>query len=63
MTEPNPGYDATYHDDFDFTVEKLAWTDAMLVCYFELKRERTIADLRALDRLLGREQTIPKRVR
>ena len=63
MTEPNSWHDATYHDDFDFTVERSAITDAMMFRYFELKRERTIADLRALDRLLGREQTIPKRVR
>lgn len=31
--------------------------------YYRLKRERTIAELRELDRILGRKQTIPERVR
>ena len=35
----------------------------VLADYYENERRRVIAKLRDLDRLLGREQTIPERVR
>ncbi len=62
MNEPDPSYNVTYSDVI-LEHEKPAITDELMRHYFELKRERTIAALRSLDRLLGREQTIPKRVR
>lgn len=36
---------------------------AMLRAYFERRRDALIAELRELDRLLGRPQTIPPRRR
>lgn len=37
--------------------------EGALATYFDLRRRQVIAELRMLDRLLGREQTIPERVR
>lgn len=45
-----------------FTDEKPDIPD-WLRAWLEGERDRTIAKLRALDRMLGRRQTIPERVR
>ena len=77
MTEPTPprhdkiynegmrtldNLDATY-PDVVLEPEWEAMTDELMKWYFERKRDRAIAELRALDRLLGLKQTIPRRVR
>ena len=62
MTESNPGYNATY-TDVVLEPEKLPITDEMMRLYWEMERARAIAKLRNLDTMLGRKQTIPKRVR
>jgi hypothetical protein len=62
MTELNPSHDATYSDAV-LELEKPIITDPAMRLFVKLERERTIAKLRDLDRLLGRKQTIPRRVR
>ena len=62
MTDPNPRYNVTYTDAV-LVPEKPPITEEMMRRYWELDREETIAKLRRLDILLGRKQTIPRRVR
>ncbi len=62
MSEPNPSYNATY-PDVVLEHEKQAITDPLMRRFVEMWRGQTIALLREQDRLLGRKQTIPKRVR
>ncbi len=59
MSEPGPSYD-TIVLDVDSPVADLP---AGMRAFYERERRRTIAKLRDLDRILGRLQTIPKRVR
>ena len=67
MTEPAPIYttppphpDALPHEAVTAAPSPLP--DVLRV-YFEREREATIMKLRMLDRVLGRRQTIPERVR
>lgn len=65
MTEPEPTsaytpYTSTYPD---VTLLTPSPTRIKWVKYLEGERRRTIARLRDLDRILGREQTIPERRR
>ncbi len=62
MTEPNPCCDATY-TDVTLEPEKEVITDLAMRRFMKLDRDLTIARLRGLDKALGREQTIPRRVR
>ena len=62
MNEPDPSYNVTYSDVI-LEPEKPMITDPVMCRFMELWRDQTIALLRSLDTALGREQTIPKRVR
>jgi len=54
----------TYEDtDLTWPPDNGGKLSPILRRFFELQRERTIAELREIDRLLGRAQTIPKRNR
>ena len=59
MSEPGPSYD-TIVLDVDSPGGDLP---AGMRAFYERERRRTIAKLRDLDRILGRRQTIPERVR
>jgi hypothetical protein len=56
MSEPGPAYPMTQTSN----PEKLT---VGMRAFYERERRRTIAKLRDLDRILGRRQTIPERVR
>ncbi len=66
MTDPAPVYAAPPHPDAlpldEVTAAPSPLPDVLRV-YFEREREATIMRLRMLDRVLGRRQTIPERVR
>ena len=63
MTESNLGYYNATYTDVVLEPEKLPITDEMMLRYFESERDRTMDKLRWLDRVTGRKQTIPRRVR
>ena len=76
MTEPTPTYNAANGDNGDvYLVEVARFTGTpptplavadganMLVAYFMRRRDVLIAELREIDRLLGRPQTVPVRDR
>ncbi|GAG42431.1 unnamed protein product [marine sediment metagenome] len=52
-------YKATIEGPYDFTVG--ASLQDMYILYLEQRRRALITELRALDRLLGRRQTIPRK--
>lgn len=58
MTEPKPN-DITTHE----AKKEPKPQGDLLIAYLWRKRELLIAELREVDRLLGRMQTIPERVR
>jgi len=74
MTEPTPTYNAANGDNGDvYLVEVDRFSGAapsapamgdganMLIAYFMRRRDVLIAELREIDRLLGRPQTVPVR--
>ena len=62
MSEPDPTYTATI-DGAKVMPYLSPPAPECLKRFYELERERTIARLRDLDRLLRRPQTIPERQR
>ena len=70
MTEPSPVYQATAADDpaadaMPLLARRVTPAEGadMMVAYLVRKRDLLIAELREIDRLLGRAQTIPVRER
>lgn len=59
MSEPKPTYQVTTSRDS----QQEKPTSDVLLTYLWRRREWVIAELRELDRLLGRQQTIPERTR
>ncbi len=62
MSEPGPVYDTVVLGGEVIEIEHNDLPDWMRA-FCEGERRRTIAKLRGLDRMLGRRQTIPERVR
>ncbi len=67
MTEPAPAYHATASDTAPAPVAVVVIPAAGLTdelrAYLSLRRDALIQELRALDRVLGRPQTVPTRQR
>lgn len=65
MSEPTPVYDPT-PDELTVAAVLVMAADVPAgawLAYLSRRREALIMELRALDRLLGRPQTIPERTR
>jgi len=64
QADPAPSYTVGTYSDADIRpADDTPKLSPVMQSFFELERERTIAKLRDIDRLLGRRQTIPERMR